>query len=332
MDRPRSSASANLITPKRTPKQRRVTQACDFCHRRSIRCRPANDGINCQNCVDFAHQCTYHRTPRRRGVQPRDTEPRAIVHPAAGQNAPALVVQQRPKAPVRTSSPAVTNEPYSLQFHPRRPGHDWVGPAVASQDVIVDLVELYFEIVYPIFPFFHQPSFTRRISRADYLSDRSLFADTMAICSLVSSRVRDGAVSNPTWDLSSILAISPDSFYVQAETQLRHLEGKSDIDTLRAHAIMSIASIQNGKPKEMHLHLGTYHTLVAMDGLHDEANWPQDIGNIEREERRRLVSTDILKLARRILAHFFPHYSTVLVHLHFGDICSCSLGWNHTLP
>jgi hypothetical protein len=27
-----------------------------------------------------------------------------------------------------------------------------------------------------------------------------------------------------------------------------------------------------------------------MDGLHDEANWPKDIGIVEIEERRRLVS------------------------------------------
>ncbi|KAK3175771.1 hypothetical protein K4F52_010011 [Lecanicillium sp. MT-2017a] len=61
------------------------------------------------------------------------------------------------------------------------PDNTWVAPAVASQAVIVDLVDLYFEIVYPIFPFFHQPSFTRRISRADYTTDRPLFAATMAV-------------------------------------------------------------------------------------------------------------------------------------------------------
>jgi hypothetical protein len=168
--------------------------------------------------------------------------------------------------------------------------HSWVAPVVASQAIIVDLVELYFEIVYPIFPFFHQPSFTRHISRADYMNSPTLFAVTMAVCSLVSSRVRDGAVSNPEWDVSALLGISPDMFYGQAKAQLRNLEGNTDINTLRAHAVLAIASIQNGRTKDMHLHLGTYHTLVAVDALHDESNWPKDMGNIEREERRRLVS------------------------------------------
>lgn len=169
------------------------------------------------------------------------------------------------------------------------PDNTWVAPAVASQAVIVDLVDLYFEIVYPIFPFFHQPSFTRRISRADYTTDRPLFAATMAVCALVSSRVRDGAVSNPQWDLSEIRAIETEAFTTEAKTQLCRQDAQSDINILRAHAILAIASIQNGKIRDMHFHLGMYHTLVAMDALHDESNWPADIGIIEREERRRLV-------------------------------------------
>jgi hypothetical protein len=39
----------------------------------------------------------------------------------------------------------------------------------------------------------------------------------------------------------------------------------------------------------MHHHLGLYHSLVAMDALHNEANWPENIGIVETEERRSLV-------------------------------------------
>lgn len=156
----------------------------------------------------------------------------------------------------------------------------------------MDLVELYFEIVYPIFPLFHQPTFMRKISRAEYTSDKSLFANTMAVCALVGGRVRDGSVTNPRWDLRAIQEVSPDTFYSEAERHLVHgynEECDTSLNTIRAHAILAIASIQNGKIRDMQRHLGTYHTLVAMEGLHDEANWPRDIGNIEREERRRLV-------------------------------------------
>lgn len=286
-----SSVSTTTGRRART-KQRRVTQACDFCHQRSIRCRPANDGINCQNCIDFAHQCTYHRTPRRRGVQPRQRVASAIGRGirSTGHHGPsATVVDQQPQTPPVTAIESATKSSSNPQICGPQLDDEWTAPIVASQAVIMDLVELYFEIVYPIFPFFHQPSFTRRISRAAYMNDKPLFAVTMAICSLVGTRVRDGAVCNPEWDLSAIRAISPHDFYVQANAQLGHFEADTNIDTLRAHAILAIASIQNGKIKDMHLHLGTYHTLVAMDALHDESNWPKGIGNIEREERRRLV-------------------------------------------
>jgi hypothetical protein len=153
----------------------------------------------------------------------------------------------------------------------------------------MDLLEIYFEVVYPIFPFFHEPSFTRRIARAEYASKRTLFAATMALCALVSSRVQDGSVTNPKWDLEPLRALDPDVFYAKARQQLLDLTAESDINILRAHAILAIAAIQNGRIRDMHQHLGTYHTLVAMDGLHDESNWPQDVGIVEREERRRLV-------------------------------------------
>ncbi len=39
----------------------------------------------------------------------------------------------------------------------------WEAPYVASQAVVMDLVEIYFEIVYPIFPLFHRPTYIRKV-------------------------------------------------------------------------------------------------------------------------------------------------------------------------
>ncbi|CEJ86534.1 hypothetical protein VHEMI04132 [[Torrubiella] hemipterigena] len=242
-------------------KRRRVTRACDFCHRRSIGCRPSDSSRTCQNCKDFGHQCTYHREPRRRGVQPR--------------------------ASSRMSSSNAINTERNQQAIDSR-NDSWRAPRVASQAVIVDLIDVYFEIVYPIFPIFHQPSFTRRISRAEYMHDRALFIVVMAMCALVSRRIRDGAVSNPQWDLLSLQAVDTSTFMAHATAELASQKPASDLNTLRAHAILAITSIQTGNIKDMHFHLGLYHTLVAMDMLHDESNWPKGINAIEREERRRL--------------------------------------------
>ena len=60
-----SSATTASERPK---KLQRISQACDLCHRRSIRCRPSNENPQqqCQNCFDFGVLCTYNRPSRRR--------------------------------------------------------------------------------------------------------------------------------------------------------------------------------------------------------------------------------------------------------------------------
>ena len=288
------SISTSIGTSAARPKQRRVTQACDYCHQRSIRCRPSGDGATCLNCKDFEQPCTYHRKPRRRGVQPRPASqvatPAAAAAPIKAEPEPHLTRHSTSGSDSARASSRHVSVPYRGANPAKALQDAWEPPVIASQATIVDLVELYFEIVYPIFPFFHQPSFTRRISRADYMTSRTLFATTMAVCALVSSRIRDGSVTNPRWNLDSLRDPPPDVFYGEAKRQLIDISSASSLDVLRAHAVLAIAAIQNNKVRDMHQHLGTYHTLVAMDALHDESNWPAGIGVIEKEERRRLVS------------------------------------------
>lgn len=59
-------------------------------------------------------------------------------------------------------------------------------------------------------------------------------------------------------------------------------------------ALLALYGIQVGKIDIMHQYLGLYHSLVSMDSLHDEKNWPKDIGFVETELRRRLVSAPFL--------------------------------------
>ena len=61
-------AQQGAATSDRPKKLQRISQACDLCHRRSIRCRPSieNAQVQCQNCFDFGVPCTYNRPSRRR--------------------------------------------------------------------------------------------------------------------------------------------------------------------------------------------------------------------------------------------------------------------------
>ncbi|KAI1271405.1 fungal-specific transcription factor domain-containing protein [Xylaria sp. FL0933] len=240
------------------PKRRRVTQACDFCHKRAIKCQKSPVDTSCENCKDFSQPCTYDRRPRKRGVQ---------------------------RTVARTNDDSQSCEAFRPPEAIQEP---WTSPSTVSQGTIVDLVELYFEIVYPIFPLFHCPSLKRRVSRGEYTSDKPLFISIMAICALVAGRVRDGSVTNPQRDLSSLQGLDADGFYAETERQLSSVGDQMDIHIIRSHALLAIAAIQNGRIRDLHRHLGIYHMLVDMYGLHDESNWPVEISSIEREERRRL--------------------------------------------
>lgn len=113
----------------------------------------------------------------------------------------------------------------------------------------------------------------------------------MAMCALASARARDGALLPSQRDPSRFRHPTSESFYSAARDVVPHLNlsAMRGIDWMRMSALLSLLGIQNGNMEIMHQYLGLYHTLAAMDSLHDEKNWPKDIGVVEIEERRRLV-------------------------------------------
>jgi hypothetical protein len=141
------------------------------------------------------------------------------------------------------------------------------------------------------FPLFHLPGMLARIENRDYLTDHSFFADIMSICALASARVRDGALFPGRRDVTRLQEPAPEVFFVAAKEAIpEDLSKMRGLDWMRTCAMLAIYGIQVGKIDIMHQYLGMYHTLVSMDSLHDEKNWPKNIGIVETELRRRLVS------------------------------------------
>lgn len=266
-------------TPRKT---RRNPRACDLCSRRSVRCRRNPDEAGkCQNCVDYGESCTFDRPLRKRGAKPKQrsdtgdqtdsTEPLSNAGMTnSAQYSPKLL---RPSLPTSYSSSKT----------------DWRPTISVSQAMVVDLTEIYFEVVYPVFPFFHRPTLVRKVSRGEHFTDRAFFAAVMAICALSSARARDGALYSADWDTMSLQQPTSEDFFQAAEDAIPHdATFTQEFNYMRACVLLAITSIQYGKAQLMSHYLGLYNIFVAVGRLHDEINWPKNLQIVELEERRRL--------------------------------------------
>ncbi|KAI9693497.1 MAG: hypothetical protein M1820_009233 [Bogoriella megaspora] len=288
-------------------KLQRASRACDFCHKRSVKCAPSSgESPKCQNCVDFAVECTYTRPWKRartstnvaaasNAVQENGT----VKHEqqcasVAGSSAHSqLEIASNPDRQYGSPTKVVHDlgpDLRTTQPPPRhRLGEAWKAFVVASEHVIYALIDVYFAIVYPIFPLYHRGRLEERMKQGEYLTNRGFFSTLMAACALASARARDGAAS--WYSLApSVTKTSAETFYLAALDGIpKELSSARGLDYLRACALMAVASIQLGRIESLHEYLGQYHALMAVQRFHDEAYWPRDMIAIEREELRRLV-------------------------------------------
>ena len=285
----------------RPKKLQRISQACDLCHRRSIRCRPSaeNSQQQCQNCYDFAVDCTYNRPSRRRRNPSLAQSTPPNILPLQQGNQVLSPASDDDKDNVR-SSIAATNSAggaadYTGAYNSIREGCQedvlevaWRSFALASLATIDEHLSVYMDYVYPIYPLFHGPTLWERIRKRHHLTDRGFFASIMAACALAAARVRDGAVGD-RYRLIEQPEKSSEIFFAAAQDAIcKDLRRAQCLDYMRACALLAITAIQYGQIKTVHQYLGTYGTISAMQSFHDESHWPQDLTPIEREERRRL--------------------------------------------
>jgi hypothetical protein len=77
----------------------------------------------------------------------------------------------------------------------------------------------------------------------------------------------------------------------------------------------------------MHQYLGLYHSLVMLDGLHDETRWPVGLGIVEIEERRRLVRISSCRhssAVESVYSQFWSMYTLeVYASIIWGGVIRC---------
>nr|XP_018264937.1 uncharacterized protein I303_03119 [Kwoniella dejecticola CBS 10117]OBR87095.1 hypothetical protein I303_03119 [Kwoniella dejecticola CBS 10117] len=230
-------------------KRRRITRACDRCHRGGTKCSAGPTPNICGPCAAFGSECTFLRPVKRRGHCPS----------SGGASAP--------------ESPLSRDD-------------QWTYHEMASHEQILELVEAYYRIIYPIQAYFHWPTFVSAIKNRLYTKSRSFYCLTMAVCAMSSARLRDGAPKECHLRYDTI----PSETYYQAVISSfpTDLSKALCFDYKRTKVLVSMLFIQYGDISKAILHIGDYCTLISMDGFNDESRWPKGLNTIEIEERRRL--------------------------------------------
>lgn len=128
---PMSSAANGAVR-----KSRRISRACDFCHRRSIRCRPSTGPDvtgKCKNCAAFGEACTYDRPLRKRGAKPKNSQLESTTPRCSSSSASNL-------------DRLLASAEHNVSPRPAL----WSPSPDIQQAIVVDLIDVYFEVVYPM--------------------------------------------------------------------------------------------------------------------------------------------------------------------------------------
>lgn len=154
----------------------------------------------CQPCIDYGQKCTYDRPQGRRGAPPK--------------NAPLQPAPPSIRASITSERIATTN---------------------IDLDTTLQLAEVYRMTVYPVYCFFHWPTFINYVKARHQDNDRSFQASVLAVCAVAAARLRDGACNEllKVWSPPSSQSDS------SAITDIAIL---SNVHGLRSAALSSISS------------------------------------------------------------------------------------------
>ncbi|KAK1957248.1 hypothetical protein LY78DRAFT_403306 [Colletotrichum sublineola] len=267
-----------------TLKRRRITKACDFCHRRGRKCKPVPEGSgvaagvaspggtpSCLTCIEHGATCTWNRVAAKRGVKSKTSPSSSSATTTTNNN---------------------NNNNKQRQSCDDGEGDGWVYDESrhGSRSLVSRLISIFFDTVYPVFPFFDEASLLREWESASLSATRASFARLMAICALSSCHVRDGAVFNPAVPAPLCpeyhQAYMEDAQKAIPETN-REIGSFEVFDYLQVLGTLSLAATQLKDDPLFHECMGRYHTLVAQHTFHFEARWPSHLTYPEKHVRRQ---------------------------------------------
>ncbi|KAL4925362.1 uncharacterized protein BDV17DRAFT_294583 [Aspergillus undulatus] len=250
---------------------KRVSQACDFCHRRGLKCKTDSNPTStptertfCLTCVEYGQECTRERRPKKRG-----TKPRAVNSPAR-KGTPDAVTTSTQQPPLT----AIAGRPAS---------------ALANRRTMTLLLDVYLDSIHPNFPVFCERELWVGWRDGTFPQDNSDYMSLMCLCALSAQHVGDGALFNEDDNVNTVEWTNLRSDYIAEAMHLVPINFESsDLNLVRSYALLTLLGAQTGDNAMLHRFLGLCHGVCAQLNLHDESRWPRTIGECETEVRRRL--------------------------------------------
>ncbi|KAI1370673.1 hypothetical protein F4677DRAFT_457709 [Hypoxylon crocopeplum] len=254
-------------------KSRRVTQACDFCHRRGLKCRaalPDSESTEaCLTCVEYGQECTRTRRPKKRGTKPRDM-------------ADVASLDQRHRVRRKRDLPAglsdVVNPTASLNSS---------GSSLDNRKIITALLDVYLDTIHPSFPLFCEREIWVGWRDGSFPDGPNDYMSLMCMCALSAQHVGNGALFTDEVAPAESASLAHD--YLQEAVRRVPVDFEDPcIDLVRSYGFLVLLGAQNGNHPMVHKYLGLYHGICGQLNLHDESRWPSEITECDREVRRRL--------------------------------------------
>ncbi|KAH6658750.1 hypothetical protein BKA67DRAFT_514639 [Truncatella angustata] len=162
---------------------------------------------------------------------------------------------------------------------------------VVPPDILEKLVQIFYHTAYPLRPYFHWPTYHAQVQSRQYRSDWGLHIFTMAVCTMAAGRLCDGILmpTGPHPLRVQAAGLFSKCYNAAMDAIPKELSSVPDYyHAMKAKAILAAACLQNGDWKKAAVHLGDYASLSAMSGFCQEFNWPTGLGEIQKQERRRV--------------------------------------------
>ncbi|BEJ00412.1 hypothetical protein CcaverHIS631_0502690 [Cutaneotrichosporon cavernicola] len=266
-------------------KRKRVTRACDKCHRNGSKCSRTPGGDRCVRCVELGIPCTFDRPVKRRGPPARRARIEDEESSSRLSQPASLRIPQTPGEGTSASSPSSSSRDASSSF--------WRYDDLLDRPTVEALADIYHRTMYPLRPFIHWPTMAADIRAGRYRSNWGVFMVVAGVCAMAAGKLADGGVPGnvPPSLQARAATLAADCYAVAMAAVQRDSETELPADVLpllKTRMILGCTCMQRGHRTAALAHYGAFSTLSAQAGFHDEATWPPDLTEIQRQERRRL--------------------------------------------